>query len=214
MYIQTFFKLLITTITSLMLIVAMISASLNFLIRYDFIYEYNLSTNESIQSITSLSIAELTDINNNIRDYFFNDDELLNVDIYSDKEIAHMKDVKNLISLVLSVGKYSAVSFLIFLFFLNNYFSVSIASLLKKSLLIFISFSIILALAFGLFFNQVFLLFHELSFSNDLWILNPNTDYLLMMFPEVFFRDVAVMIILLSFVLHSSLYALISFLNK
>lgn len=214
MYIQTFFKLLITTITSLMLIVAMISASLNFLIRYDFIYEYNLSTNESIQSITSLSIAELTDINNNIRDYFFNDDELLNVDIYSDKEIAHMKDVKNLIKLVLSVGKYSAVSFLIFLFFLNNYFSVSIASLLKKSLLIFISFSIILALAFGLFFNQVFLLFHELSFSNDLWILNPNTDYLLMMFPEVFFRDVAVMIILLSFVLHSSLYALISFLNK
>jgi len=207
MYIQTFFKLLITTITSLMLIVAMISASLNFLIRYDFIYEYNLSTNESIQNITSLSIAELTDINNNIRDYFFNDDELLNVDIYSDKEIAHMKDVKNLISLVLSVGKYSAVSFLIFLFFLNNYFSVSIASLLKKSLLIFISFSIILALAFGLFFNQVFLLFHELSFSNDLWILNPNTDYLLMMFPEVFFRDVAVMIILLSFVL-------ISFLNK
>ena len=214
MYIQTFFKLLITTITSLMLIVAMISASLNFLIRYDFIYEYNLSTNESIQNITSLSIAELTDINNNIRDYFFNDDELLNVDIYSDKEIAHMKDVKNLISLVLSVGKYSAVSFLIFLFFLNNYFSVSIASLLKKSLLIFISFSIILALAFGLFFNQVFLLFHELSFSNDLWILNPNTDYLLMMFPEVFFRDVAVMIILLSFVLHYSLYALISFLNK
>jgi len=214
MYIQTFFKLLITTITSLMLIVAMISASLNFLIRYDFIYEYNLSTNESIQNITSLSIAELTDINNNIRDYFFNDDELLNVDIYSDKEIAHMKDVKNLISLVLSVGKYSAVSFLIFFFFLNNYFSVSIASLLKKSLLIFISFSIILALAFGLFFNQVFLLFHELSFSNDLWILNPNTDYLLMMFPEVFFRDVAVMIILLSFVLHYSLYALISFLNK
>ena len=214
MYIQTFFKLLITTITSLMLIVAMISASLNFLIRYDFIYEYNLSTNESIQNITSLSIDELTDINNNIRDYFFNDDELLNVDIYSDKEITHMKDVKNLISLVLSVGKYSAVSFLIFLFFLNNYFSVSIASLLKKSLLIFISLSIILALAFGLFFNQVFLLFHELSFSNDLWILNPNTDYLLMMFPEVFFRDVAVMIILLSFVLHSSLYALISFLNK
>lgn len=192
----------------------MISASLNFLIRYDFIYEYNLSTNESIQNITSLSIDELTDINNNIRDYFFNDDELLNVDIYSDKEITHMKDVKNLISLVLSVGKYSAVSFLIFLFFLNNYFSVSIASLLKKSLLIFISLSIILALAFGLFFNQVFLLFHELSFSNDLWILNPNTDYLLMMFPEVFFRDVAVMIILLSFVLHSSLYALISFLNK
>jgi integral membrane protein (TIGR01906 family) len=197
-----------------MLIVAIISASLNFLIRYDFIYEYNLSSNNSIQSITSLSISELTDINNNIRDYFFNEDELLNVDIYSDKEIAHMKDVKNLIMLVLTLGKYSAVIFLIFSFLLNNYFAVSITSLLKNSLFIFISFSVILALAFGLFFNQVFLLFHELSFSNDLWILNPNSDYLLMMFPEVFFRDVAVMIILLSFIIHSFLYVFVRLLNK
>ena len=214
MYIKTSFKLLITTITSLMLIVAIISASLNFLIRYDFIYEYNLSSNNSIQSITSLSISELTDINNNIRDYFFNEDELLNVDIYSDKEIAHMKDVKNLIRLVLTLGKYSAVIFLIFSFLLNNYFAVSITSLLKNSLFIFISFSVILAIAFGLFFNQVFLLFHELSFSNDLWILNPNSDYLLMMFPEVFFRDVAVMIILLSFIIHSFLYVFVRLLNK
>ena len=214
MYIKTSFKLLITTITSLMLIVAIISASLNFLIRYDFIYEYNLSSNNSIQSITSLSISELTDINNNIRDYFFNEDELLNVDIYSDKEIAHMKDVKNLIRLVLTLGKYSAVIFLIFSFLLNNYFAVSITSLLKNSLFIFISFSVILALAFGLFFNQVFLLFHELSFSNDLWILNPNSDYLLMMFPEVFFRDVAIMIILLSFIIHSFFYVLVRLLNK
>ncbi len=214
MYIKTSFKLLITTITSLMLIFAIISASLNFLIKYDFIYEYNLSSNNSIQVITSLSIAELTDINNNIRDYFFNDDELLNVDIYSDKEIAHMKDVKNLIKFLITLGKYSAVFFLIFSFLLNNYLSVSISSLLKNSLFIFIFLSIILALAFGLFFNQVFLLFHELSFSNDLWILNPNTDYLLMMFPEVFFRDVAIMIILLSFTLHSLLYILIRLLNK
>ena len=214
MYIKTSFKLLITTITSLMLIFAIISASLNFLIKYDFIYEYNLSSNNSIQVITSLSIAELTDINNNIRDYFFNDDELLNVDIYSDKEIAHMKDVKNLIKFLITLGKYSAVVFLIFSFLLNNYLSVSISSLLKNSLFIFIFLSIILALAFGLFFNQVFLLFHELSFSNDLWILNPNTDYLLMMFPEVFFRDVAIMIILLSFTLHSLLYILIRLLNK
>ena len=141
MYMKSSFKLLITTITSLMLIVAIISASLNFLIRYDFIYEYNLSSNKSIQDATSMSIDELKNINTKIQNYFFNDDELLRVDIYSDKEIAHMKDVKNLINFVIDVGKYSTIVFLIFSFLLNSYFLVTITSLLKKSLIIFITFS-------------------------------------------------------------------------
>ena len=40
-------------------------------------------------------------------------------------------------------------------------------------------------LAFG-GFDRLFLTFHQISFSNDLWQLNQNTDYLLMMFPRPF----------------------------
>jgi integral membrane protein (TIGR01906 family) len=38
---------------------------------------------------------------------------------------------------------------------------------------------------FGGFWTQ----FHLLSFSNDLWLLDPSKDYLIMMFPEGFWAD-------------------------
>jgi len=33
------------------------------------------------------------------------------------------------------------------------------------------------------------------SFSNDLWILDPSKDYLIMMFPQEFFNDAALFMI-------------------
>ena len=38
-------------------------------------------------------------------------------------------------------------------------------------------------------FDRLFLAFHLVSFSNDLWQLDPSRDYLLVMFPEGFFFD-------------------------
>jgi integral membrane protein (TIGR01906 family) len=44
-------------------------------------------------------------------------------------------------------------------------------------------------------FNSIFYFFHILSFSNDLWLLDPATDYLIMMFPSGFFFDAAILIV-------------------
>jgi integral membrane protein (TIGR01906 family) len=44
-------------------------------------------------------------------------------------------------------------------------------------------------------FNSIFYFFHILSFSNDLWLLDPATDYLIMMFPSGFFFDSAILIV-------------------
>ena len=38
-------------------------------------------------------------------------------------------------------------------------------------------------------FDRLFLVFHQLSFTNDLWKLDPRTDYLIAMFPQGFFFD-------------------------
>ena len=38
-------------------------------------------------------------------------------------------------------------------------------------------------------FNKYFTLFHEVFFSNDLWLLDPSTDLLIRMLPEGFFFD-------------------------
>ena len=47
-------------------------------------------------------------------------------------------------------------------------------------------------------FEQLFLLFHQLSFANDLWILNPYTDYLLILFPGGFWFDATMRVALTS----------------
>ena len=47
-------------------------------------------------------------------------------------------------------------------------------------------------------FEHLFLLFHRLSFANDLWILNPYTDYLLILFPGGFWFDATMRVALTS----------------
>ena len=43
-------------------------------------------------------------------------------------------------------------------------------------------------------FNKYFTLFHEIFFTNDLWLLDPRTDLLIRMLPEGFFFDMVVRI--------------------
>ena len=47
-------------------------------------------------------------------------------------------------------------------------------------------------------FEQLFLLFHRLSFANDLWMLDPRTDYLLILFPAGFWFDATMRVALTS----------------
>ena len=44
-------------------------------------------------------------------------------------------------------------------------------------------------------FDSLFLVFHHASFSNDLWKLDPSSDYLIMMFPEEFFMDASFILV-------------------
>ena len=65
---------------------------------------------------------------------------------------------------------------------------------------IFIGGSIILALIVALGvgaltggFDDMFFRFHFLAFTNDLWLLDPSRDYLIMLFPEGFWFDTAML---------------------
>ena len=44
-------------------------------------------------------------------------------------------------------------------------------------------------------FHGLFLTFYWVSFSNDLYFLDPSEDYLMMMFPEGFFVDAVLLLI-------------------
>jgi integral membrane protein (TIGR01906 family) len=49
-------------------------------------------------------------------------------------------------------------------------------------------------------FSSSFITFHELLFKTDTWMLDPATDNLIRMFPEQFFYDIFVRIVLMSVV--------------
>ena len=201
------FRLTLTIITSLIFILIIISGSLNFIVRSSLIYDYNISA-YSIEKRTSLSLEKIKEINLGIRTYFFNEKELLDIDIYSDKEILHMKDVKSVMNFIFDLGKILSIVFCILAFVLYSYFRIYIYKLIFYSLSLFLSILMFLGTSFLLFFQELFIIFHEIAFNNDLWILNPNEDYLLMMYPEDFFRDVAILILVTSFILNVIVYIL------
>lgn len=43
-------------------------------------------------------------------------------------------------------------------------------------------------------FNKYFIIFHHIFFDNDLWIFDPETDYMIRMLPEGFFYDMVMRI--------------------
>ena len=61
-------------------------------------------------------------------------------------------------------------------------------------------------------FNGFWTTFHQVFFSNDLWLLNPYTDLMINLFPEAFFNHLVVRIILwfLAFYVPAALIAIVN----
>ena len=53
---------------------------------------------------------------------------------------------------------------------------------------------LLLAAAFSIDFTRCFTIFHEIFFTNDLWMFNPSEDYMIRMLPEGFFFDMVIRI--------------------
>ena len=185
-----------------------ISTNVIYITNSDWLYSYGWDRNQ-IEKSTGLNIDQLNSGANQIKSYFNNNDEYLDLiieegvikySLYNQKEILQMKDVKQLIKLTKSLIYYSAVIILI-------YFSLTIITIksIKKSTnhifrtskisaystLVFLTvFACIASINFTWLFRQ----FHFISFSNDLWQLNPNTDYLIAMFPQRFFLETTIFI--------------------
>ncbi len=110
--------------------------------------------------------------------------------IFNEKEQLHMVDVRNLISLgnmVCWIGSLLIVLLYIMLIKLKQ--KTALRKAYKLSALVYIFILVGMVIMSISDFNKGFNLFHEVLFTNDLWILNPNKDILLMMMPLNFFMD-------------------------
>ncbi len=148
--------------------------------------------------------SELEQIYAGLIDYFNSDDGFISITVTKDgepfvlfnqREVAHLRDVKGLIWLdyrvLLGALIYaSAYTGVCFFWRKRRYWRRLAWGLVGGG---GITLALMLALGLGtlLNFDQLFLQFHLLSFANELWLLDPTKDYLIMLFPQGFFYDAA-----------------------
>ena len=165
----------------------------------------------SISRISGITDADLRQVGADIRHYINSGDEPLVVttrifgekrDLFNNREISHMKDVKQLVRGVYVLALVSAVYLAAMTVVGFSLQKVWFVSALAKRLTWGGGLTLILIVVFGIAalagFDSVFLKFHQLSFANDLWQLDPRTDYLLIIFPQGFWFDATMVVLALT----------------
>ena len=156
----------------------------------------------SISRVSGISDGDLRQVGADIRSYINSGDEPLHVrtkifgaeqDLFNDREVVHMSDVKQLVRGVYILALISAV-----------YIAATVAAgfamqrgrfvepLAKRALCgggLTLGLLVVFGIAALVGFDSVFLKFHQLSFANDFWQLDPRTDYLVRIFPQDFWFD-------------------------
>jgi integral membrane protein (TIGR01906 family) len=114
--------------------------------------------------------------------------------LYNERELIHLKDVRGLIQrdyrVLGVVFLFMVAAALALLFGFKTGWSVPVRGLFWGS---GITLGLMAVLAVWAFFGfeQFFILFHVVSFSNQFWMLDPSRDYLIRLFTEGFFYDAA-----------------------
>ncbi len=132
------------------------------------------------------------------------------VEVFNDKEISHMKDVKNLFKIAYILILVGLITVTITMFFLLKKKKIRyIYNVVKSSLIIATLITLIFALVFTVGFNVFWHYFHKVFFTNDLYLLNPKTDFLIQIMPLDFFIKMSIRI-LISFYISQIVILLIS----
>ena len=160
-------------------------------------YSTGFERNNIVQR-TGVPDKELNRIAAEFIAYFGSDDEFLNVqlyghDLFNTREIIHMKDVKALVRAMyiltyitgLVIGGYLAWG----LQRSGRQFLRPALRRIKRAGLFTLGALAIAGSVIGAGFPFFFTLFHEIAFRNDFWMLDPQRDFLVVMFPEQFWLE-------------------------
>ena len=182
---------------------------------YNKSYFMNSYQKHNTREVTGKSTDELSIVTDDIILYLKGrgGDELLSPH-FNEREVLHMRDVQDLFDMARLI-KYSGfiIFLLILIYFLYKKNYLYLAKTLMYGPLFTYSLLIILALFASTDFTKYFTYFHHIFFSNDLWILNPQTDMMIQMLPEDFFMGMSIRI-MLSFLIILSILQIIGYLLK
>jgi integral membrane protein (TIGR01906 family) len=115
------------------------------------------------------------------------------VPLFSEKEVLHMVDVKDLFRWLFLTQEVTLAFVAVYMVAVFVWAREASLRILAKQVLIGLGVLLGVVLAVGVFavigFEDLWRQFHLLSFSNDLWELDPRTDRLIQMFPVDFWQE-------------------------
>lgn len=155
-----------------------------------------------IARISGITPEDLRQVGADLRSYLNSRDGALNIrtrifgterTLFNSREIAHMHDVKRLVWGVYILALVSAVYLLVSVVAGFAVHRRPYGATLARRAMWGGGLTLVLLVVFGLVastgFDALFLKFHQLSFANDFWKLDPRTDYLVRLFPQEFWFD-------------------------
>lgn len=161
----------------------------------------------NVTEALDMSLEDVMEVTGHMMDYLIGKEEKLSVetevdgkrqDFFNEQDRLHMADVKNLFLGGLKIRNLLFVA-AVLLFVLLAVWKADVKSLLWKSygaaMAVFAAAAVFLGIAFTVDFTGCFRIFHEIFFTNDLWLFDPAADYMIRMLPEGFFSDMVIRIV-------------------
>ncbi len=201
------FKFLLVAVFVACIPVFLVASNVRWVINAPFLYSYGFDKYD-VAETTGIEREELIKAGAAFREYFNNDDNVLDVRvvqdgvlrrIYNAREIAHMTDVKGLVKgvwgLQIATGGFIGFFLLAGAILYGRRWLGMAARFAGWGGLLTLGLVVLVGIGAAIGFDRLFLAFHLVSFSNDLWQLDPRRDLLLMMFPQGFFLDATLWIV-------------------
>ena len=155
-----------------------------------------------IARASGITSSDLRQVALDLRAYFNSGQEPLQVrarvfgqerDLFNEKEVHHMRDVKRLLWGV--YGAFAAATVFLVVLTATGFAREGgdyLRTLARRALwggVLTVALLVLFGIVASVGFDALFLLFHRVSFANDFWQLDPRTDYLVLLFPQGFWFD-------------------------
>lgn len=180
---------------------ALVGSNVRYLFGEERLYTFAIKRYD-VAAVSGIPEPALLRAAQELRAYLFGRDEYLRIEVtdgagrpgplFNPREALHMRDVRGLVqgifraqeAALLAALAYAAVRVLA----QRRAGARAVAALTWKTALAFNLIAVAFGVTAALSFDQVFTQFHQLSFSNDLWQLDPTRDHLVQMFPFPFWQ--------------------------
>lgn len=145
-----------------------------------------------------MSMEDVMEVTEHMMDYLIGKEEKLSIvtdvdgreqDFFNEQDRLHMADVKNLFLGGLKLRTVFLMLAIVLLMLAGvkagrKRISRQFFEAYSIALGVFLGLLLFLGVAFAIDFTACFTVFHEIFFTNDLWLFDPSVDYMIRMLPE------------------------------